>query len=117
MKQMQFVTCTATSCPFNEMKQCRAPYITVDKDGKCLIMAGGPFDGKSQTERHVEIRSCSCETCAHFERDPLADPNAKEGVCGLCEPLVFSKEQAGDGPPVCMTFAKQIDAPPFATRI
>jgi hypothetical protein len=113
MKQMQFVGCSATECPFNEMKQCRAPYITMDKEGKCMIMDGGPFEGKAEIERHVEIRSCACETCAHFERDELTNV----GGCGLYEPLFFSRTLSQEGGPVCSTFAKQIDAPPYATKI
>lgn len=126
----QFVSCNATSCPLNEQKQCRAPFIAIDADGRCKIMKGGPFDNKAQTENYVEIRSCDCEGCSFFERDEVTN----DGQCGQREDLFFSivqnitpkmnnlKDQVivaegKDLPPVCYTFAKQIKPPGYAAKL
>lgn len=125
----QFVSCNAIKCPLNEQKQCRAPFIEIDHDGRCKIINDGPFENKSQTEKYVEIKSCDCEQCSFYEQDEVSGA----GQCGHREDLFFSITQnivpkiAGqdqvvvpDGrnlPPICYTFAKQIEAPKYSAKL
>ena len=110
---MRFVTCTDTSCPMNESKQCRAPRITVNAEGVCMLREAGPFDGKAQTERYVEIYECRCQKCNSWEQDPVTEA----GVCGLGEDLSFLQHMGEPLNPKCSSFEKQIGAPPYTSKM
>lgn len=112
----QFIACTDSTCPMNEDKQCRSPFIMVDEEGFCsLRKTSGPFDAKSLTENYVDLRECKCYGCDHWELDEATG----YGVCGLHEDLFFSIRQManGDAFPKCMAFDKQIDPPKFTATI
>lgn len=114
---LQFVACNAVDCPMNEGKQCRSPWIMVDKDGKCAIR-DQPMTDKSQVETYVEIKECRCKSCDQWE---LNEVN-KMGQCGFREDLFFRLRKTLDyknkvcmAGPFCFTYEKQIDEPdPFA---
>lgn len=110
MIPMQFVACGDESCPMNEGRTCRAPFIAIDDEGRCMIREGGPFTLKSSTENYVEIRECRCQKCNFWELD---EANLV-GACGLRENLFF--EQHKDQPlgPKCSAFEKQIEKPGFS---
>lgn len=109
MTPMQFVSCSDVSCPFNELKQCRAPFIAIDEQGLCVIKEGGPFGNKSQTERYVEIKECRCQLCNYWE----LDDSTNIGSCGLRENLHFEARKDLVGPK-CSTYDKQIEKPGFS---
>lgn len=116
MAPMQFVSCNDITCPLNEGKQCRAPFIAVGVDGKCLIRDNGPLDGKSETEKYVEIRTCQCQKCNYWELDEARNV----GSCGLRESLFFSQDRNEDktlGKPECDTYKKQISQPGFSANL
>jgi hypothetical protein len=91
----------------NDQKQCRAPFIFVDKDGSCMIRSQGPFENKSEMERYVDLQECHCKKCRHWEVDEATDM----GQCGFRAPLFFDK--AGK----CDEFAKQVEEPGFSTIV
>lgn len=114
---IQFISCNAEECPLNEDKQCRAPWIVADESGKCLIRANGPYDGKSETEKYVDLMECRCEQCRHWERDQ----STLLGQCGLGTDLFFNlkwvenpadPENPTPVGPVCNDYDKQISEPP-----
>ena len=109
---MQFIGCNDDECPLNQDRQCRAPWIAVDSDGNCITRSKGPFDNKSETERYVELSSCSCTSCVLWERE---DDDSDEGRCGAGKDLHFVPRDAGVK---CLEFEKQIDEPdPFSTTM
>lgn len=113
---MQFVACNDITCPFNQTKQCRAPFIAIGPDGKCLIRDGGPFENKSETEKYVEIRTCLCQKCNYWELDEAR----QVGSCGFREDLFFSQARDEDkalGKPECDTYKKQISQPGFTAPL
>ena len=71
MPTMQFISCSDESCPFNEGKSCRAPFIAINEVGKCMIREDGPFVNKAPTENYVEIRECRCQKCRRIRLDRL----------------------------------------------
>lgn len=110
MIPVYFVACTDITCPLNQDRQCRAPFISIDSDGKCMIREGGPFHGKSPTEKHVEIIECQCQKCHHWELDEATNI----GACGLRADLFFRQEIGKDsvlGPPSCNEYSKQVNPP------
>ena len=116
MTPMQFVSCNDESCPFNTQRTCRAPWLTVDENGKCMIRENGPFTTPSATEQYVEIRSCSCQKCNNWEVDEATGV----GTCGLRDSLAFVwhknpdvKETDQALGPVCTVYEKQIAQPGF----
>ena len=114
MGAFQFVSCSDSACPMNSDKQCRAPLITVDDEGLCTIKEKGPFNGKSASEKHVEILECVCQKCDAWELDEASNI----GSCGLRAPLAFEKARDADGEvlkcPKCNDYARQIST--FGTR-
>lgn len=119
----QFIACTADECPLNEDRQCRAPWIAVDEDGRCMILDTGPYDDKSPTEKYVELKGCKCSDCNHYE----IDKETLRGDCGLGEDLFFKmlevkddhdpKRGQRDGP-FCHAYDKQISkTPAFQTDV
>lgn len=116
MTPMQFVSCSDTTCPMNQDKQCRAPFITINQDGTCKIRDAGPYDGKAETEKYVEIKECQCSKCNHWEQNAAT----LIGACGLHSNLFFDRKKVQEdayGKPVCDTFHKQITPPGFAASI
>ena len=107
---MQFVSCSDDSCPLNVDKQCRAAFIAIGDDGKCMIRDGGPFDNKSPTESYVEILECRCQKCNHWE----LDEEHNMGSCGLRDSLFFDKPRMSSAAPKCSIIAKQITQPGFS---
>jgi hypothetical protein len=103
----QFVACADTSCPLNELKQCRAPFIFVGEDGTCMIRPQGPYENKSQIENYVEIKGCSCQKCNHWEIDQVSN----RGICALAADLTFDKQNR------CNDYAKQIAEPGFSATV
>lgn len=115
---IQFISCTATDCPLNCDKQCRAPYIMVDEAGKCAIRDGGPYLGKSAIENYVDLRECKCSSCSFWERNEVS----QLGQCGFRADLAFSYKKGTDQKttegPFCRERQKQIDSPPpFSTSV
>lgn len=109
MTPMQFVGCSDESCPFNLSKTCRAPYIAIDEEGRCMIREGGPFTTPSPTEQYVEIRECRCQKCNSWE----LDEETGIGTCGLRDSLVFIQQKDQQVGPKCTVFEKQISQPGF----
>lgn len=103
---LQFVSCSDVGCPMNSGKQCRAPFIFVDADGRCSIKANGPYDNKAAIESYVDLKTCDCERCDHWEQD-----NQGKGVCGFRADLFF-----GPGN-ICHEFDKQIGQPGYVTLV
>lgn len=110
MTPMQFVACGDESCPLNESKSCRAPFIAIDENGQCMIRENGPFLNKSQTENYVEIRECRCQKCNHWEKDQATEV----GTCGLREDLFFNSFKNEALGPKCSALEKQIEKPGFS---
>jgi hypothetical protein len=119
---IQFVACACLDCPMNEGKQCRAPFIFVDKNGLCTIKDNGPYDNKSAMERYVDLQECHCDRCRHWEMDEAT----QMGQCGFRSDLFFNKEVStlvsGSGAEQrvsskCEEFAKQIPEPGFSTTV
>lgn len=100
---LQFISCTDTTCPMNKMKQCRAPWIFVDKDGRCSIREGGPHENKSDVEAYVDLKTCDCSSCNNWETNVDG-----KGVCGFSGTLFFNPKN------ICNEFEKQIGEPGFA---
>lgn len=109
MTPMQFITCSDEGCPFNKDKSCRAPFVMIDDNGRCLIRDHGPFTFKSETEQYVEIRECRCQKCNHWE----LDESINMGTCGLRENLHFIQHKDEPVGPKCSNFEKQIEQPGF----
>jgi len=109
---LRFVSCMDESCPLNETKQCRAPMIAIGTNGACLLRENGPFEGKSETEKYVEISECRCQKCNHWELDEVSNT----GVCGLAENLTFLQHKNEPLNPQCQTFEKQISAPEYTSK-
>lgn len=107
---VQFIACSETSCPMNEDKQCRSPFVLVDHAGHCLIRENGPHDEKSQTESYVDLQECGCKKCAHWEENPYG-----AGDCGFRADLFFRR--LAEGGPVCSQFADQIGEPGYTARL
>lgn len=116
---MRFVACSAIDCPMNQEKQCRAPFIMVDKEGYCIIKGNGPHDMKSITESYVDIRECRCKDCNNWEIDKMLSDETREiGVCGLGLDLFFTKRDVlGTSCAKCNTFEKQISKPGFSNPL
>jgi len=110
MPTMQFISCSDESCPFNEGKSCRAPFIAINEVGKCMIREDGPFVNKAPTENYVEIRECRCQKCNHWELDEALNI----GRCGLGESLFMVQYKNEPLGPKCNTFTKQIAQPGFS---
>ena len=110
MSTMQFVTCGDESCPFNENKTCRAPFIAINELGLCMIREGGPFKDKSDVDKYVEIRECRCQKCNFWELDEALNI----GRCGLGDPLFFNQTENSPLGPKCSTYEKQIGQPGFS---
>jgi len=106
---MQFVTCNDGSCPLNQQGSCRAPFIALDDQGRCLIREGGPFTNIAQTEQYVEIKECRCQKCASWE----LDEETNVGRCGLGDSLTFVQHKDQQVGPKCNVFDKQIAQPGF----
>lgn len=113
----RFVSCTATSCPMNSDKQCRAPFLMVDQEGKCLIMDNGPHECKSPTENYVDIKECRCKGCNHWELNESG--HQPIGSCGLGADLFFRliKDDDGVASAGCHDFQKQIKPPDFTAAL
>ena len=92
-------------------KQCRAPFIAVEEDGRCIIKDEGPYGKKSDTERYVEIEECRAQKCNHWEKDEVTG----RGTCNLSSEMFFLAGKIG--PPKCVDFLKQIDEPGFAATV
>lgn len=113
MENMQFVTCNETTCPFNEGRECRASFLMIDSNGKCVIKDKGPFDGKAVTQNYVDIRECRCKVCNHWEKDELTEI----GQCGLRDSLHFNQRKVDPNQPTgpsqaaCSTFEQQVEQP------
>ena len=107
---MNFVSCNLTSCPLNEQRQCRSPFLMVDIDGKCAISENGPFDNKSAIENYVEVKECNCKRCNFWERNEVTGL----GKCGNTEPLHFNDRNKKAS---CNGFETQIDEPSFGTFV
>jgi hypothetical protein len=103
---LQFIACKAEDCPLNQDRQCRAPFIMVGPDGRCLMRDDHvPAGPKSATENYVDLRACQCSGCDFWERDEAN----QSGKCGFGADLAFaydsSKALAG---PYCLEFAGQV---------
>lgn len=113
MPEMQFVACSDESCPLNQQKSCRAPFIAIDENGRCMIREGGPFANMAQTEQYVEIRECRCQKCASWELDEVH----QVGSCGLKESLTFVQKKDEQIGPKCTVIDKQIAQPGFSANV
>ena len=113
MSTIQFVSCADESCPFNEGKGCRAPFIAINELGQCMIREGGPFENKSATENYVEIKECRCQKCNFWELDEAINV----GRCGLGENLFFMQYKDLQLGPKCNVFDKQIPEPGFSATL
>ncbi len=104
----QFITCDFTSCPMNENKTCRSPYIEINKDALCITNEDPPVGLKTQSENYVEVKTCACFSCNNWEEDS----NGK-GCCGYGSSLHFRDRTDSDKPKAkCKEFDGQIDQPP-----
>jgi hypothetical protein len=103
---LQFVSCNDTSCPLNQSKQCRAPFIFVDENGTCSIRNAGPHDNKAEVETYVDLKRCDCTKCDNWEEDLLG-----AGTCGFRGNLFFTDKN------ICHEFEKQVGEPGFATIV
>ena len=106
----QFVSCSDQSCPFNEQKGCRSPFIIVVENGKCSIRESGPFDNKASIETYVDIKECRCQKCHHWELDEATNI----GRCGFADSLFFNQYRNEPLGPICNTFEKQVQQPGFS---
>jgi len=102
---MNFVSCSVSTCPLNESKQCRAPFLMVDLNGNCALLKTGPYDNKSLIENYVEVKECNCKRCNYWERNEASGL----GKCGNTEPLHFDKR---DEKAKCHAVETQIEEPP-----
>jgi len=113
---MEFVFCTVSACPMNVDKQCRAHSITVAMDGSCLTRSAEEKPPMSETPRYVEIKSCLCSECDHWENDANGNPR-----CGFAGSLNFEgrtngevgdlKKARTEGRAVCSNYDKMIGQP------
>lgn len=108
---MNFVSCNLTTCPLNEQRQCRSPFLMVDLDGKCVIPATGTHDTKSPIENYVEVKECNCKRCDYWVRNEVSGL----GQCGNTEPLHFNLRNQDLA--VCNTYENQIEEPTFGATI
>jgi len=119
---MEFVFCTVSSCPLNVDNQCRSKFINVGMDGSCLTCSAETKPESSETPRHVEIRSCLCGQCDHWESDANGNP-----LCGFADSLSFEgrpteevpdrKKARKEGKPMCSVFLKKVDQPDWSTTM
>jgi len=117
---MEFVFCTVSSCPLNADNQCRAEHINVGMDGTCLTRTAEEKPKMSDLPRYVEIKSCICSGCDHWESDPNGTPK-----CSFSGTLNFEgrpsdrirdpKRVRSEGKPVCTAFDKMIVQPGWTT--
>lgn len=104
-----FVTCSATSCPSNKSKSCRAKRISVSEKGVCSSF--NQAVDQSPTENYVNIESCACHKCDNWEVDEVTNL----GKCGASSQQLHF-ESTNDGP-MCLNFKNQIGQPGFATNV
>lgn len=106
---VQFVSCNDTSCPMNQSKTCRAPYLFVDENGNCKIKHG-PKEEPSPIEKYVELRECRNCKCNQW----VLDEASQLGQCNLRADLFFfSDTKKPEDKPICFEYMKQITEPGF----
>ena len=116
MNPMEFVFCTVSTCPLNRDNQCRAQAINIGMDGSCLTKLADEKPPMSEIPRYVEIKSCLCSECDHWESDPNGKP-----CCSFAGTLNFEghmsdtvkdpKKVRSEGRAVCTNFGNKIDQP------
>lgn len=91
MGSRQFISCTITSCPWNETKQCRSPSIIVNKHGICDTKNNYNEKYKMLSDGYVEIIECLNEECDHWE----LDCSTRKGKCvvGIITEMSFIEKK------------------------